>query len=76
MKDIGIFFLNKCGNWDLALREMMYITRIVINDVVTIYTARPGRLIRVVNDLENHLGKRIKIVESQSVLDMVKPDDT
>jgi hypothetical protein len=34
MRDIGIFFLNKCGNWDLALREMMYITRIVINDIL------------------------------------------
>lgn len=73
MRDIGVFYLNRFGNWDLAVRELMYITRIVINDIVTIYSARP---IDFVRDLEKHLGKRVKVVESQSILDLVNPNDS
>lgn len=78
---MGQFYLEKNGgNYDAAADEIMRLqfTDLQVTDSsIIISTARPGRLIGVkgknIEALEKALGIKIKIVESQSINDLITP---
>jgi hypothetical protein len=78
-RSMGLFFYNEQGkdidNTYLLLLKLLISKVEVDNDIVTIYTSRPGLLIgpkgKRINALGQHLKKTIKVVEVNCVTDMM-----
>jgi predicted PilT family ATPase len=81
---IGQFYLDK-NNGDYKKTVEEEIPFLGITDVqedaesITIFTSRPGKIIgrrgENIDALEKYLGKKIKVVETQNIMDLLLPEN-